>query len=87
MSKKRLGGRRHYWLNHGKFGVVFPFFLPNHAKAQTCDFDPKNKWRSYFHLLQLALSMGATRSWSFGISGAEKYHKWGLPSSQARQAW
>ena len=42
MSKKRLGGRRPHWPNHGKSCVIFPFY-PNHTKAQTCDSDPRNK--------------------------------------------
>ena len=42
MSKKRLGGRRPHWPNHGKSCVIFPFF-PIHAKARTCGSDPRNK--------------------------------------------
>ncbi len=40
MSKKRLGGRRPYWPNHGKSDVIFLPFSPNHAKARTCGFEP-----------------------------------------------
>jgi hypothetical protein len=70
MSKKGLGGRRHYWLNHGKSGVVFPFFLPNHAKAQTCDSDPKNKLEELFSPPTIGAVYG-------GRSFLEFWYKWG----------
>ena len=41
MSKKRLGGRRPHWPNHGKSCVIFPFY-PIHAKARTCCSDLRN---------------------------------------------
>ena len=52
MSKKRLSGCRFYWPNHGKSGVIFPFFPPITPKPEHAVPTLEINWRSYFDLLQ-----------------------------------
>ena len=89
MSKKRLGGCKPHWPNHGKSGVIFSFF-PNHAKAEHAVLTLEINWRSYFDLLQLAPSMETAFPEVFGMNGAIYEHpssaKHGKPRNSSFQA-
>uniref|UniRef100_A0A2N9I7F2 Uncharacterized protein n=1 Tax=Fagus sylvatica TaxID=28930 RepID=A0A2N9I7F2_FAGSY len=51
MSKKRLGGRRPHWPNHGKSCVIFPFFPPTTPKPELAVPTLEINGMSYFDLL------------------------------------
>uniref|UniRef100_A0A2N9G0K5 Uncharacterized protein n=1 Tax=Fagus sylvatica TaxID=28930 RepID=A0A2N9G0K5_FAGSY len=51
MSKKRLGGRRPHWPNHGKSCVIFPFFPPTTPKPELAVPTLEINGRSNFDLL------------------------------------
>ena len=69
MSKKRLGGRRLYWPNHGKSSVVFLFSSLTTPKPKYAILNLEIKWRSYFDLLKLVLSVGTAFPRVFGMIG------------------
>jgi hypothetical protein len=52
MSKKRLGGRRPYWPNHGKSCVIFPPFPPTTPNLEFAVPTLEINGRSNFDLLQ-----------------------------------
>ena len=76
MSKKKLGGHRPHWPNHGKSCVIFPFFPPTTPKPEHAVPILEINGRSYFDLLHWR------RLW--GPHFPEFWHERGLfPSFQA----
>jgi hypothetical protein len=69
MSKKRLGGHRSYWPNHGKSSVIFLHLSPTMPKPEHAVPTLEINWRSYFDLLQLEPSVGTAFPRVFGMNG------------------
>jgi hypothetical protein len=77
--RKRLGGYRHYWPNHSKFGVIFLLSFPTTPKPRHAVPTLEINWRSYFNLLlcyrHFALAV-TTLSKPLSFPQAFQFPKW-----------